>query len=128
MRKLALSSALALLGASLALTPAGAVRRTEDAISFKKDVAPIFKASCVKCHNADRPAAGLDLSTVDGIKKGGSHGKVFVAGKPDKSILIKAITPRDNGSAYMPRGAKALEAKQIKLLTQWITEGPKLDN
>ena len=34
--------------------------------SFKKDVAPVFEAYCVKCHGPDKSKGKISLHTLDG--------------------------------------------------------------
>ena len=40
---------------------------TTENVTFEKDIAPILKATCVRCHGAERPKAGLRLDTLEGI-------------------------------------------------------------
>ncbi|MBL8219164.1 MAG: hypothetical protein JNL62_08035, partial [Bryobacterales bacterium] len=59
---------------------------------FEKNVAPLLKARCVACHGANKPAAGLDLSTSAGVLKGSINGPVIVEGFSDRSVLIRRIS------------------------------------
>src|SRR5690348_9019702 len=62
--------------------------RTTRAVSFSKEVLPVLKASCGKCHSGGGAKGGVDLSTYAAMKKGGKSGPVFVEGDPDKSPLV----------------------------------------
>jgi hypothetical protein len=47
------------------------------AVSFVKDVQPIFEQNCVKCHGgSDGVKGGLSLKTYDDMMKGGKDGQV----------------------------------------------------
>jgi hypothetical protein len=61
-------------------------------VTFDKDIKPIFEASCVNCHGADRPRNNLRLDTLDGVLKGSRDGKVVVAGDGLNSKLVIAVS------------------------------------
>ena len=90
-----------------------------------KEVQQVFKAHCYSCHRGSQAAAGLDLSTLSGIAKGGISGKVLVPGKPDSSLLIKRIMGK-GGMVQMPMGFAPLTEIQIKTLRAWISSGADL--
>jgi len=56
----------------------------------------------------------------DSLLRGGSRGPAIVPGKPDDSVLIKAV--RQEGELKMPPGAM-LSAEDIATLTEWIARG-----
>ncbi len=85
-------------------------------VSYSKDVLPLFKAHCVTCHGSTNPAAGLDLSKGDSIKK------VVVAGKPEASALVQRLKGL-GGKQQMPIGFAPLSAAQIGSVEQWIAAG-----
>src|SRR3954468_14335883 len=58
--------------------------------TFERDVQPILRASCERCHG-DRRRGGLDLRTFAGLLKGGESGPVVVPGQADKSLLFKQV-------------------------------------
>ncbi len=94
-------------------------------VSFAKDVAPIFVEKCLSCHD-DNARGGLRLDTFAGMEKGGSNGALLIAGNPQGSRLLqKLVTP--NAQQRMPRGAEALNAKEIQAIGTWIAEGAKFD-
>jgi hypothetical protein len=72
-------------------------------VTFEKDIKPLFEASCVKCHGAEKPKAGLRLDSLDGVLKGGKEGKVLEAGKSEKSPLVIAISHLDPEMAMPPK-------------------------
>jgi len=110
----------------------------EKQVDFKKEIQPIFKASCVKCHSENNPrhmaAGGLRLDDKAAAMEGGKSGKDIVPGKADESLLYKVLkAPEKVGDEeihQMPKAmrnqkTKPLSAKQIELIKQWIDQGAK---
>ena len=65
---------------------------------FSLKVKPILESKCLACHSEkDGKIKGdLDLSSLDKILLGGETSeKVLVPGKPEKSLLLKAIQWND---------------------------------
>ena len=87
-------------------------------------VAPILTKNCVGCHGATNPKGGINLSTYDGVIKGGTDGAIVTAGDPLKSKLVDALRAR-NGAMQMPKGAAPLAETDIKQIEDWITAGAK---
>ena len=92
------------------------------AVSFSKEVLPILKTSCGKCHSGGSAKGKLDLSTYAGIKKGGSGGPAFVEGDPDKSPLVTSIS---GDKPEMPKKAAPLTKAQVLTISTWVKEGAK---
>ena len=84
---------------------------------FDRDILPIFKAHCSKCHNAKTPQAGLDLSSAAGLFKGSQNGSVISKGAAEKSILFQRVSLR---SMPPPGTEKPLDNAQLELLRRWI--------
>ena len=81
-----------------------------------RQLAAVFKAKCVRCHGTRNPKSGLDLSTPDGIFKGGGSGRGIVPGKSEDSLLFQMIRdgempPKDEGS---------LSKEQVEAVRNWI--------
>ncbi len=94
--------------------------RTARAIDFAKEVAPILETRCVRCHSAEKSKGGLSLSTKSGFLKGGDSGAVVIAGKPDESLLITAVSGR---KPEMPAEGTPLTAREVAMLREWIAAG-----
>jgi len=90
---------------------------------FEKNIRPLLTARCYSCHNASAGVTrgGLALDTKEGWSVGGNHGAAIVPGKPEKSLLLKAVSYTDS-NLQMPPG-KQLSADQIALLKTWIENG-----
>ncbi len=72
-------------------------------VTFDKDILPLLKASCVRCHGAQRPRGGLRLDSLDTVLKGGHDGKMVVAGDSKKSLLVAAAACIDDRIAMPPK-------------------------
>lgn len=76
---------------------------TQTGVTFDKDIAPILKATCVRCHGAQRPRAQLRLDSLDGVLKGSKDGPVLTAGDSANSLIVKAISQLDPKIAMPPK-------------------------
>lgn len=97
-------------------------------VDFSSDIAPVFRANCVACHNKAKSEGQLILEDVASILKGGSSGEIVVPGKPDDSYLYNVAARIEE--SYMPPmpnevQAKKLTPREVGLLRQWIVEGAK---
>jgi uncharacterized membrane protein len=90
------------------------------AASFSKDVMPILKENCLKCHDEKEKKGGLIMDSYDALMK--SEKKPVKAGDPKNSPLIQKTT---GNKPEMPKNAQPLEPSQIRILTAWIKEGAK---
>ena len=72
-------------------------------ITFAKDIQPLLEASCVRCHGAERPKAGLQLTSLEGVLKGSKDGKVVVPGNSKDSALVLAVSQLDEEKAMPPK-------------------------
>lgn len=109
-------AALLLLGAFAAANHA-AEPGTE---FFEKSIRPLLADQCWNCHGADRQKAGLRLDSRSAMMTGGDSGAVIVPGRPEESLLIKAVHYKDE-LRMPPKGPLATE--QVALLTLWIKQG-----
>ncbi len=93
------------------------------AVDFAKDIQPILEFHCVSCHNEDEAKAGLRYDQADHFFKGGEGGPVFVAGKPDESLMIELVSLPSDDSDVMPPKGRTLNEGEIEKLRQWIAAG-----
>lgn len=88
---------------------------------FEKKVRPLLVENCYNCHSADNKAAGgLRVDDHNGLLQGGGRGVALVIGKPEESLLIKAVSHNDK--LKMPPDNR-LSDEQIEILSQWIKDG-----
>ncbi len=86
---------------------------------FETKIRPLLSARCFKCHGKEKQNGGLRVDALSTLLKGGESGVALVAGKPEESLLVKAIRWE---SFEMPPSGK-LPAAEISLLTRWIAGG-----
>lgn len=116
---------LALLATGLLNSPSfGADNPPQDPAKlefFEKKVRPLLVENCYNCHSADNKAAGgLRVDDHKGLLDGGGRGKAILIGKPEESLLIKAVSHNDK--LKMPPNNR-LTDEQIDILSQWIKDG-----
>ena len=94
---------------------AGAAER----VDYLTQIKPVLQARCSACHGALQQKSGLRLDTAALAARGGQHGPAFVAGKPEKSLLLAKVSATDLAERMPPEG-DALKPAQIELLRRWI--------
>jgi len=88
---------------------------------FESKVRPLLLAKCVGCHGEKKQKGGLRLDSRDAWAAGGDSGAALVPGKPEDSLLIKAIGYREKDLRMPPD--QALSAAEIAILTEWVKQG-----
>src|SRR5687767_11738107 len=90
-------------------TTAGTARGDDEAgIEFcETSVRPLLGARCYECHSA---AAGklkgeLSIDSREAVRKGGRTGAAVVPGKPEASLLIRAVRRTDDELQMPPKEA-----------------------
>src|SRR5262249_5822906 len=87
---------------------------------FEKKVRPLLTENCLACHGPQKQRGGLRLDSRAGVMTGGDSGPAIVPGKPDESLLIKAV--HYTREPKMPPKTK-LKSAQIAALTEWVRQG-----
>jgi hypothetical protein len=90
-------------------------------VDFSRDVAPVFKATCVVCHGADAQQSQLRLDSLAAVLKGGLSGKVIIPGDGKDSPLVRRLLGLDK--PQMPYGAPPLPPEQVAAIRGWIDQG-----
>jgi WD40 repeat protein len=103
--------------------------KRETPVDFEKEILPIFRNSCLACHNTTKAKGGLNLETPQLILKGGDTGPSAVPGKSGESLLLKASLQTDPELIMPPKDNKAnapnLTPDQLALVKLWIDQGAK---
>lgn len=63
---------------------------------------PVLSAKCTSCHNPQKTKGALDLTSIEGIQKGGENGEVWVAHRPEESLLLQRIELPLEHEEHMP--------------------------
>ena len=85
------------------------------------EVRPVLEKTCLPCHGPQTKSSGLDLSTRDGLLKGGEHGPAIVPGDPKASLLYKLVSYE--AEPHMPYKADRLPQETIDRIAEWIKAG-----
>ena len=88
--------------------------------AFENEVRPLLAAKCYRCHGPKKQESGLRLDRRDAALRGGESGPAVVPGKPEESLLIRAV--RHEGDLEMPPDDR-LEDEQVAALTRWVARG-----
>lgn len=115
---------IVVIAALVAAKPLFAAAPVDGLELFEKEIRPALVANCYECHSAKAGKAkgGLLLDSKDGWAKGGDSGPAIVPGKPDSSLLIKAVRYHDE-STQMPPKKGPLPDATIKAFEQWVKLG-----
>lgn len=98
-----------------------AVVPIDQAVVFDHVIQPILEQKCISCHNPDKLKGELILVDSASILKGGKTGELFVAGKPELSLLMERIhLPLEDEKHMPPSGKVQLTPNEITLLSLWI--------
>lgn len=114
-RRSTLQGAL-VLGLGLSAAPAFAQGK---AVTFSKDVLPIFQKKCANCHGAGN-SAGLKVDSFDALMQGSTKGQVVTPGAPDQSKLYTMVATRK-----MPPSGQKLTPAELSAVRSWILTGAK---
>ncbi len=131
---------------AVSVLSASAAYAADRKVDFAKDIQPIFKKSCMKCHSLNpkkpkkRAAGKFRLDDRAAAMKGGRSGVAIIPGNAKDSLLCRLLNgpvPRpakaaglDDGKDIpgMPKAKrgrkwKPLPAKEIALIKAWIDQG-----
>jgi hypothetical protein len=101
------------------------------AVEFTKDIQPFLREKCFKCHSGPRAKNGVRFDDVETLAKfigEGEKAKIVPAKPAESRIMFLASKKRDDPDAMPPPGrGEGLSPGELTLLTQWISEGAKLD-
>ncbi len=90
---------------------------------FEAKVRPVLIEHCYPCHStaAAKSKGGLRLDDRDAARAGGDSGPAVVPGRPDESLLIRAIEREADVEPMPPKGR--LPEAVIADLRRWIDRG-----
>ncbi|MEY2409928.1 MAG: hypothetical protein QOF48_2598 [Verrucomicrobiota bacterium] len=108
---------------AIALAIAGAFTSVEAKTDFGKEVYPVLKENCFKCHGTEKQKGKLRLDSREAALKGGKNGPAFVPGDVSKSEMIRRINLPKTDDDFMPAEGEPLAKEKIELLKAWIAEG-----
>lgn len=93
-------------------------------VSYEKEIEPIFAKRCFVCHSGSVKKSRFDISSYEGLIKGGRRGSPIMPGKGDSSPLIKYLA-RTVKPFMPPRGEEPCTPEEIALIRLWIDQGAR---
>jgi len=101
---------------------------SDQQVSFSKDVHPILKDRCGKCHEPGGQGfekTGFSVVSYDSVMKGTKFGPVIVPESPESSSLMRMVAHLTDPKIHMPHGEAGLTRDQLDQLRTWIEQGAK---
>lgn len=97
------------------------------AISYSKDIYPLVKAKCIKCHEKDdENPNSFAMDNVALIRSSGITKNIIIPGDGANSYLIAKLLPKPPKGAQMPIfSKKKLTEEEVDLFKRWIDQGAK---
>lgn len=106
------------------LMPLGVFADDKAELTFEKDILPIIRAKCIRCHAGVEPKAGLNLTSASSLLTGGKSGAALRIGAAEFSLLYEKVS-----SDKMPPVGQKLTVQEKGLIRKWINDGAKgVDN
>lgn len=88
---------------------------------FQSHIKPLLITHCVKCHGGEKTKGELDLTTREGLLKGGAEGPAIQPFAAAASRLMRLVSHEQE--PHMPSKADRLSAADQASLAAWIDEG-----
>jgi len=126
---MALSVSLAAVAAENGDPPANAAAATAqkgtaapaDFDFFEAKIRPLLAAHCYACHSDAAQEGDLRLDWREGWAKGGQSGPAIIPGKPDDTLLVRAVRRWDKNFSMPPD--TSLSATEVADLVEWVKRG-----
>ncbi|HRA88112.1 MAG TPA: DUF1549 domain-containing protein, partial [Planctomycetaceae bacterium] len=90
---------------------------------FENNIRPVLAGTCFRCHGDGKTSGMLRVDSREALLTGGDSGPAIVPGKPEESLLLRAIQGQDDVSAMPPEKEQTLRPDQIAAFQQWIKDG-----
>ncbi|MCA9411901.1 MAG: PSD1 domain-containing protein [Candidatus Omnitrophica bacterium] len=91
-------------------------------VSFQKDIEPVLRQNCAKCHARGKAEGGFRMDVRDLVLIGSNTGRVVQTGDSQNSYLTHLISGVDS-SVRMPPSGELLSEEQVGLIRAWIDQG-----
>jgi mono/diheme cytochrome c family protein len=85
---------------------------------FETRIRPLLANNCYSCHT-DKKSGGLRVDSRVALLAGGDSGPAIIPGRPDESLLVRAVS-HTSPELKMPLGGEKLKDAQIADLRYWI--------
>jgi hypothetical protein len=92
-------------------------------VDYARDVKPIFKQHCYRCHGASQQKSGMRMDTVAFIREGGDVGVGLKPGDSGESLIVQAILGKHDDISQMPYKKPPLAEAEVAKIRAWIDAG-----
>ena len=92
---------------------------------FTKSIRPLLMERCLRCHGGEKTRSGLDITTREGLLKGGDKGLVVAPYQSKESRLYRFVSHLDE--PFMPPKEDRLSAEAVAQIAAWIDDGAPYD-
>ena len=93
--------------------------------TFNAHIRPLLLQHCVKCHGGEKTRNDFDLTTREGLLKGGSGGSAIQPFRARDSRLLRLLAHTE--TPHMPDHGEKLAAPLIARVASWIDDGAPYD-
>ena len=93
----------------------------EQAEFFELSIRPVLASVCFECHGGESTSGGLRVDSREALLIGGERGPAILPGKPQDSLLVKALRHAD-AEVQMPPD-EPLATATIDAFSHWIETG-----
>ena len=117
----ALCLSIGVVASCLSFSSQSRGQASDQAEFFEVKIRPVLSSPCYSCHTGLK-SGGLQLDSRENLLKGGNEGVVIIPGRPDESLLLKAISHTDDRFKMPLNGAK-LDDETIANFAKWVRDG-----
>ena len=93
----------------------------DQSLFFEAKIRPILLSHCTECHGPKKQKNKLRVDSLSALLKGGKEGPAIVPGKPQESLLIRAVQRIDEDLQMPPK--IPLSKHELEALVAWIKNG-----
>jgi cytochrome c553 len=115
------STRAAVLAAAVLLSGRAGAASASDEEHFETKIRPVLVQTCLKCHGGEKVSGGLRVDSRESLLKGGDRGPAIVPGKPEASLLLKAVGYADEELRMPPK--ERLSPKVVEDFARWVRAG-----
>jgi uncharacterized membrane protein len=91
-------------------------------------IQPILNHNCISCHNPKNLKGELDLTSSEGLLKGGESGEILFNGNPEKSgLFARLVLPKEDEEHMPPKEKRQPRKEEIELIKAWIESGASVE-
>lgn len=100
----------------------------ESVMYYDQVVQPILQYNCQSCHNPRNQKGGLDLSSKEGLLKGGESGAVLdPKGGVLSPLLSRMQLPLEEEDHMPPKEKRQPKKEEIQLISHWLEHAASFD-